>query len=207
LLIVDDITNRLNVLNQLLIISKDVFFSVAIMLTKSSLLYLNFCNEYRDLRHAKKTSGVSREWLEQAKVSTVVRHRGLTMKDSSDDSSDDTTPAIRRATSRPSKKRITDSGVAIVSRVQALPPKHPRKARTSGNAEMVCDEEPMGALNSCHYGGLDDEDDTQEWEAIRQSPVKERGVRIVDDVRCHSLIGTMLMDLMDSGHRKNSVTG
>ena len=146
------------------------------MLTESALFFLNLCTEYRDIRHAKATSGVSEVWLKQNK--TAKRPRPLT-----DDSDDDATAPEARssAASNPTKKRIIGSGGVVATRAQVLPSKLSRKASTT---KEVCDKEPMDVQTSCHYGGLEDEDDKEEWEAIRQSPVKERGVRISDHVSC-----------------------
>ena len=160
------------------------------MLTDSALLFLNFCNEYRDIREAKARSGVSEAWLKQNKATAAQsRRRPITEDDDDDDDDDDGTApeATSSAANRPpKKKRITNSGVAVVSRVQALPSNKSRKASTStsGDSEKVHDDEPKDVQTSVRYGGLEDEDDDEEWEAIRQSPVKEPGVRISDHVRC-----------------------
>ena len=70
--------------------------------------------------------------------------------------------------------------------MQALPSNKSRKASTSTSvdSEKVCDNKPKDVQTSVRYGGLEDEDDDKEWEAIRQSPVKEPGVRISDHVCC-----------------------
>lgn len=153
------------------------------MLTEGALFFLNLCNEYRDLRHAKATSGVAEAWLKQNKAAMVVQRRRLGSEDSDDDAT--TSKTIPSAAARrPSKKRITNSRVAVVSHVQAFPSKKPRKTSapsTPSRPEKV--QEP--AQISSHYGGLEDEDDKKEWEAIKKRPVKERGVRISDHVRCH----------------------
>lgn len=159
------------------------------MLTDSALFFLNLCNEYRDIREAKARSGVSEAWLKQNKATAVQsRRRPITEDDDDDDDDDDTVPeATSSAANKPSKKkRITNSGVAVVSRVQALPSNKSRKASTStpGDSEKVRDNGPKDVQTSVRYGGLEDEDDDEEWEAIRQSPVKEPGVRISDHVRC-----------------------
>src|SRR6266403_472739 len=89
-------------------------------------------------------------------------------------------------TRKPSKKHTTNSGVAVIAHVQAFPSKKSHKtltALTPSGPEKV--QEPMDAQNSSHHGGLEDKDDKEEWEAIKQSPVKEQGVRISDHVRCH----------------------
>lgn len=162
------------------------------MLTEGALFFLNLCNEYRDIQRAKATSGVSDAWVYQGKSHTAIRRR------LNEDSDNEATAsnATSSSANRPSKKRLTNSGIVVVARAQVLPSKQSRKSSTSGNSEKVRDEEPI-AQTSCRYGGLEDEDDEEEWEAIRQSPVKEKGVRIIDRVRCHyvSLINTMLMDL------------
>ena len=53
-----------------------------------------------------------------------------------------------------------------------------------GKLEKMHNEEPTAAQNSCHYGGLKDEDDEEEWRAIEQSPAKWEGVHISDHVHC-----------------------
>ncbi len=78
------------------------------------------------------------------------------------------------AARKPSKKHTTNSGVAVIAHVQAFPSKKSCKtsmASTPSGPEKV--QEPMDAQNSSHHGGLKDEDDKEEWEAIKQSPVKE----------------------------------
>jgi hypothetical protein len=154
---------------------------MATMLTEGALFFFNLCNDYRDIRRAKATSGVSDAWLRQEKSTISIRRR---LPEDSDDETTASKPSSTTA-NRPSKKRIIDSGVAVVAHAQALPSKQSRKASTSGDAEKVHDEEPMDVY-SCHYGGLEDEDDEEEWEAIKQSPAKQQGVRISDHVRCHS---------------------
>jgi hypothetical protein len=153
---------------------------MATMLTESALFFLNLCNDYRDLREVKATAGVSEEWLKQNKAPTAVRRQQLFTGDSDDDT---TAPEARSsAASRPSKKRITNSDVAVVARVHTFPSKQSRSASTSGNSEKVL--EPTDVQTSCRYGGLEDEDDNEEFETFKRSPVKERGVRISDHVSC-----------------------
>jgi hypothetical protein len=53
-----------------------------------------------------------------------------------------------------------------------------------GKSEKTRNEEPTDAQNSCRYGGLEDEDDEEEWRAVEQSPAKREGIRISDHVRC-----------------------
>lgn len=149
------------------------------MLTEGALFFLNLCNEYRDIQRAKATSGVSDAWLHQGKSHRAIRRR---LNEDSDNEAT-VSNATSSSASRPLKKLITNSGIAVVARAQVLPSKQSRKGSTSGNSEKVCEKEPM-VHTSCRYGGLEDEDDEEEWEAIRQSPVKEKGVRIFDRVRC-----------------------
>ncbi len=42
------------------------------MLTEGDLFFLNLCNEYRDLQHAKAVSGISEVWLKQDKATMVI---------------------------------------------------------------------------------------------------------------------------------------
>lgn len=160
------------------------------MLTESDLFFLNLCNEYRDLRQAKASFGISEEWLKQKekeKATTAVKRRRRRSVEDSDD--DATVPeATSCAAGKPSKKRLINSGIAVVAHEQALPSKQSRNATISGDSEKVCDKEPTDVQTMCHYGGLEDEDDNEEWEAIKQSPVKERGVRISDHVCCPSCL-------------------
>ena len=151
------------------------------MLTESALFFINLCNEYRDLRHVKVMAGVSEAWVKQKKVTKATQRRRHFTDESNDDAM-----APSSAASRPSKKRITASGVAVIAHAQPLPSNQPRKTSTSANSEKACDKEPVDVQAGCRYGGLEDEDDGEEWEAIRQSLVKPQGVRISDHVhhRC-----------------------
>ena len=156
------------------------------MLTESALFFLNLCNEYRDLRQAKGRSGLSEAWLKQDKAAASVQRQRRRITEDSDDDDATTPDATSSAASRPLKKCIINSGVAVVSHELALRSKKSRKVltSTSGDSEKVRDEEPMGTQTSSRYGGLEDKDDNEEWEAIRQSLAKARGVRITDCVRC-----------------------
>ncbi len=90
--------------------------------------------------------------------------------------SDDNATALKATSDKPSKKCITNSGIAIVVHVQPSV-KQSSWASTLGDSEKVPDEEPMDVQT-----GLEDEDDKEEWKGISQSPVKKRGVRISDHV-------------------------
>lgn len=157
------------------------------MLTESSLFFLNLCNEYSDLQQAKATSGLSDAWVKQVAATKTAKRRRSRTEDSDDGDATPTPEATSSATSRPSKKRISNSGVAVAVHERTLPLKKLRKGSTStsgaGNSEKVRDEEPANVQNSSRYGGLEDEDDEEEWRVIKQSPVKERGVRVSDHVR------------------------
>jgi hypothetical protein len=153
------------------------------MLTNSALFFLNLCNEYRDLQQAKAKAGVSAAWVKQAKTTTAVQHRRAIPEVSDDDA---TAPEVTSgAASGPSKKRIINTDVAVVSHAQTFASKKSRKASTStsGDLEKVRDKEPIDVQTGVGYGGLEDEDDNEEWEAIKLSPVKGPGVRISDHVR------------------------
>ncbi len=80
-------------------------------------------------------------------------------------------------------------------------------ASTPSGPEKV--QEPMDAQNSSHHGGLKDEDDKEEWEAIKQSPVKEWGVHISDHVHCHHvhLSTPRWQTFINAGYYKGWVTG
>jgi hypothetical protein len=52
----------------------------------------------------------------------------------------------------------------------------------AGDSKTVRHKEPMNVQTSAGYGGLEDEDDNEEWEAIKWSPAKGPGVRISDHV-------------------------
>jgi hypothetical protein len=142
------------------------------MLTEGALFFLNLCNEYRDIREAKRTSGVSETLLKQNKSTSAAKRQRHFPEDSDDDA-----PS---AASRSTKKRILTTSVGVTSHGQALPSKRSRKASTS---EKVSDKEPMEVQTSCRYGGLEDEDDEEEWQAVKQSPIKAKGVRISNHVR------------------------
>ena len=145
------------------------------MLTEIALFYLNLCTEYRDIRRAKATTGVSDAWAKQNETTTVAKRPRPPPGDSDDDAT------ASSAANNPTKKRVTNSRTVVPSRAQAPPSKQSSKASA---IEEVRDEEPKDVQTSCRYGGLEDEDDTEEWEAIRRSPIKERGVRISDHVSC-----------------------
>ena len=110
----------------------------------------------------------------QNKATRSVRHGWFSTEDS-----DDHPEATSSVASKPTKKRLVDSGADVVARNPLS--KRSRKASTSKKAR---NEEPIDIQFSCREGGLEDEDDQEEWEAIRQCPVKERGVRIFDHVHC-----------------------
>ena len=141
------------------------------MLTESALFFLNLCHDYRDLQNVKATAGASEAWLKQVKVTTTVQRRSLITEDSNDNAT-----APKATSDKPSKKRITNSGIAIVVHVQPSV-KQSSWASTLGDSEKVPDEEPMDVQT-----GLEDKDDKEEWKGISQSPVKKRGVRISDHV-------------------------
>jgi hypothetical protein len=71
--------------------------------------------------------------------------------------------------------------------MQMFASKKSRKASTliSGDLEKVRDKEPINVQTGVGYGGLEDEDDNEEWEAIKLSLVKGPGVCISDHVCCH----------------------
>jgi hypothetical protein len=155
------------------------------MLTDSALFFLHLCNEYRDLQQAKAKAGVSAAWVKQAKTTPTVQHRQPIPEVSDDDA---TAPEVTSgAASGPSKKRIINSDIAVVSHVQMIASKKSCKASrpstsTSGNLEKVRDKEPIDVQTGIGYGGIEDKDDNEEWEAIKLSPVKGPEVCISDHV-------------------------
>ena len=158
------------------------------MLTESSLFFLNLCNEYNELRDAKVTSGISEEWVKQIAATKSTKRQACT-ESSDDDNATTTLEATSSSTSRPSKKCINNLGIAVIAHEQALPLKKIHKGSTStsgkGKLEKMRSEEPTATQNSCHYGGLEDEDDEEEWRVIEQSPAKQEGVCISDHMHCH----------------------
>ena len=157
------------------------------MLTESSLFFLNLCNEYSELRDAKVMFSISEEWVKQIAATKSTKHQACT-ESSNDDNATTMPEATSSATSRPSKKCINNLGIAVVAHEQALSLKKIHKGSTStsgeGKSEKMRNEEPTAAQNSCHYGGLEDEDDKEEWRAIEQSPAKRKGMHISDHVCC-----------------------
>jgi hypothetical protein len=141
-------------------------------LTKSSLFFLNLCNDYRALQNAKAKSGVTKSWLKQDKTATFSKRQN-----ESDDGSDTTSKATPSVASKPIKKRILNSGVAVVSQTEALASKPSSKKKL--NDAVTHENMEQGAVR---YGGLEDEADNKEWETIQQSPVKGKGVRKSDAV-------------------------
>jgi hypothetical protein len=61
---------------------------------------------------------------------------------------------------------------------------HKALTSTSGDLEKVHDKEPIDVQTDIGYGGLEDEDDNEEWKAIKLSPIKGPGVHISDHVCC-----------------------
>ena len=197
----------------------DVFFfhQPAIMvneLTESALFLLNLAYDYKDLQCKKATAGVSVAFVKQKlqkqqqnKATTSVRRRRLSTEDPDDDPEAEGTSS---AASKPTKKRLVDSDVVVVARDP--PSKRSRKASTS---EKVRNEEPIDFQYSCHYGGLEDEDDywQEEREAIGRCPDKEPGARILSDrVRCCRYVAfenPMLIDpiYINAGSHESSVVG
>lgn len=151
---------------------------MATMLTESSLFFLDLCNDYRDLREAKTRCGLSEAWLER-KTATASQ----SWRPNTDDSDYDAT-APKATSSKSSRKHLINPDVFVGSHAQVLPEKKSRKApiSTSGDSETVRYNEPMNFQTSAGYGGLEDEDDDEEWETIKQSPAKGPGVRISDHV-------------------------
>jgi len=88
-------------------------------LTESALFFLDFYNAYRDLKHAKATSGVLEAWFKQDKAITAVHRWRLITEDSNDDAT--ASKATSSGASKPSKERIINSGIAVVARAQGLP--------------------------------------------------------------------------------------
>lgn len=170
-------------------------------LTEGSLFFLNLCNDYRALQHTKANSGVTRSWLEQNKTTTLKKRQN-----ESEDDSDALPEAIPRMASKPTKKRVLNSRVAVVSQAETLASKPPSKKKL--NEDGVNHDENMEQGN-VRYGGLEDEDDNREWETIRQSPVKGKGVRKSDTVRpiaMYLLIHTLLTPCRPSSkssHQQN----
>jgi hypothetical protein len=171
---------KLNLFSQPSTIGKVFFFPMATMLTKSTLFFLNLCNDYRDLQEAKAKCHLSEAWLEH-KLTTASQPWRPNMDDSDSDAR-----APKATSSKSSRKHLINSDVAVGSHAQALPAKKSRKAPIStsgaGDSETVCYEEPMNAQTSAGYGGLEDEDDNKEWETIKRSPAKGPGVCISDHV-------------------------
>ena len=115
------------------------------------------------------TSSISEEWVKQIAATKSAKHQAYT--ESSDDNNVTTMPeATFSATSRPSKKCINNSGIAVIAHEWALPLKKIHKGSMStlgkGKSEKTRNEEPMATQNSCCYGGLEDEDNKEEWRAI-----------------------------------------
>ena len=152
------------------------------MLTKSSLFFLDLCNDYRNLREAKTRCGLLEAWF-KCKTATASQSWWPNMDDSNDNA---TAPKV--TSSKSSQKHLINPDVFVGSHVQVLPEKKSRKAPilTSGDSETVCYNKPMNFQTSAGYSGLEDEDDNEEWETIKQSPAKGPGVHISDHVnRCY----------------------
>jgi hypothetical protein len=143
-------------------------------LTDSSLFLLNLCNDYRALQRTKANSGVTKSWLKQNKTTTLSKRRN----ESDDDS--DIPEAALIAASKPIKKRVLNSGVAVISQAETVASRPPSKKKLNEDAVAHDKDTEQGDLR---YGGLEEEDDNKEWETIRQSPVKGKGVRRSDAVR------------------------
>jgi hypothetical protein len=143
-------------------------------LTDSSLFFLNLCNDYRALQRTKANSGVTKSWLKQNKTTTLGKRQN-----ESDDDSDAVPEATLIMASKPIKKRVLNSGVVVVSQAETLASRPPSKKKL--NEDAVAHNKDM-EQGDVRYGGLEDEDDNKEWEAIQQSPVKGKGVRRSDTV-------------------------
>jgi hypothetical protein len=145
-------------------------------LTETSLFFLNLCNDYRALQHAKAKSGVTKSWLRQRKTTTLNKRPNESDDDSDAIPDSEATPTTAR---KPVKKRILNSGVAVVNQAEALASKPLSKKKLSEDAVTRDGSAEQGDVR---YGGLEDEDDNKEWETIQQSPVKGKGVRKSDTV-------------------------
>ena len=151
------------------------------MLTESSLFFLDLCNDYRDLWEAKMRCGLSEVWLEHKTATASQSWQPNT------DNSDDDATAPKATSSKSLQKHLINPDVFVSSHAQVLPEKKSHKAPilTLGNFKMVRYNEPMNFQTSAGYGGLEDEDDNEEWETIKQSLAKGPGVRISDHVNHH----------------------
>jgi hypothetical protein len=145
-------------------------------LTDSSLFLLNLCNDYRALQRTKANSGVTKSWLKQNKTTTLSKRQN-----ESDDDSDAVPEATLITASKPIKKRILNSGVAVISQAETLASRPPSKKKKLNKDAVGHDKDTE--QGDVRYGGLEEEDDNKEWETIRQSPVKGKGVRRSDTVR------------------------
>jgi hypothetical protein len=156
------------------------------MLTEGDLFFHNLATEYRELIRVKTSTGVSDAWVREEKDAEIDRSQQLISENSDDDAAMlEATSTTSSATSKSSKKRDINSHIAVVPRAQAPSSKRSRKASRLGDPNKVRGKVPTVAQTSCRYGGLEDEDDTEECEAIMQSPVKEQGVCISDHVSHH----------------------
>ena len=102
--------------------------------------------------------------------------------------SDDDAMAPKATSSKSSQKHLINPDVFVGSHAQVLSEKKSHKAPilTSGNSETVRYNEPMNFQTSAGYGGLEDKDDDEKWETIKQSLAKGPRVHISDHVnRCY----------------------
>ena len=106
---------------------------------------------------------MSKAWVMQNKV-TAVQCQWLITGDSDNNTTAPETTS--NAASNTSKKHVINFGVAVVAHAQALPSKRLRKAPISSNSKKGRDKEPMDVQTTSRYGGLEDEDDMKEWEAL-----------------------------------------
>lgn len=132
-----------------------------LLLTETVLFFHNFINDFRASKAQKSQCGLVEDWRDAV---TIARSQSRLTRTKETDS-------VTSSTTAHSKKRVrsalSTTNETLVS-VATAPSKISRPKKDIPKSSV----QAINHIDTTEYGGLDDEDDTEEREAIMSSPVK-----------------------------------